>query len=315
MNLQVNKETETQYHPLFLKILEDIPGGITLVSADLKTVTEEIKAGALLGEDPSTAGKFHLVKTAKVYEAEAASGTALKVFKTHEFKAGDFITNGQVSTEITSITTTETLYDTINLTATLDAKEEVPVNSIVYQGSSETTNVATASEAQVIDEATEILDITNPRGINGCKITISQAGGDTLAVASPADGELTIALANSTPANNNVAAIQTAVRALGVVGTVNFSDWGFASDGWDGNVTGTGLTVPSDYLASGVEKPAALAAIYPADSVLISNVDVSGTNPNVIAGAVIRGSVKESLLPFYVPSVHKTALTNRIKFV
>lgn len=314
MDLQVRKETETQYHPLFLKILEDIPGGITLVSADLKTVTEEIKAGALLSEDSSTAGKFHLVKTAKVYEALAASGTALKVLKAHEFKVGEFITNGQVSTEIASITTTETLYDTINLTATLDAAEEVPVDTVLYQGSAETTNVATESVAQVIDEATEILDIANPRGVNGCKITISQAGDDNLAV-SATDGNLAIALADTTPASNNVAAIQAAVRALGVVGATNFTDWTFTSDGWDGNVTGSGLTVASDYMATGVVKSDALAAIYPADSVLKNNVDVSGTNPNAIAGAVIRGSVKESLLPFYVPSVHKTALTNRINFV
>lgn len=309
MSLQIVKTTETQVNPVFLKILEDIVGGISFTVADLKTVTTEVKAGAVVGEDGSTAGKWHLIKTAKLQAKANANVTSIRVEKNHEFKVGEFITNRQVSTEITGITITETDYDTIALTATLDAIAEIPVGTVLYQGSSETSNTATASTAQVIDDTTEKLDISNPRGINRCKITIEQNSGDTLVI-SATDGNLLIKLADTTAASNNVAAIQTAVRALGIVGNTNFTDWTFTSDGWDGNVTGSVLTTAVDYLDGGIEKPGQLASLYNAEAVIRNDIDVSGTLPNVSVGAVIRGTVKESLLPFAVTNAIKTLLKN-----
>jgi len=183
-DIALRRTDGTQKKPLFKIILEDVPGGITLKTSELKSGTEDIEAGALLSEDPTTAGLFHLVKTAQVYEELAAAGTSLKVKKAHQFKVGEFITSGQVSTAIVSITTTETDYDTIVLTAAFDSKEAVPVDTILYQGDSETSNAATPGTALVEDEADDTLTVSNTRGdANGVKIVIEQAGDDNLAVA------------------------------------------------------------------------------------------------------------------------------------
>jgi hypothetical protein len=73
-------------------------------------------------------------------------------------------------------------------------------------------------------------------------VVIEQAAGDALAVDFTA-GVLTISLANTTAANNNVAAIQAAVRAENAL-----LDAVVATDGgsWDGNVTGATLTTATD---------------------------------------------------------------------
>jgi len=317
MNLQVNKTTETQYHPIFLKVLEDIPGGITLVSADLKTATEELKAGSLIGEDGNTAGLYHLCKTAEVYEAVTAGATSVKVEKEHEFKVGDFITNGQVSTAITAINTDEAAYDTLTLTATLDAVEVIPVDSVLYQGSSETSNVAVASLATLEDTAEDYIVISNPRGnTNDVIVTISQAGDDNLAITYiPSTKTLAIALADTTAASNNAAAIQAAIRALAQDGGIDFTDWTAVGTGWDGGQTGATLTDPSHRMEDGVEKPDYLAPKYSPCAITNTGLDVSGTNVNVVSGAVIRGTVNESLLPFVVHSYFKTLLTDLIRFV
>ena len=317
MKLQINKTEETAYHPFLLKVLEDIAGGVMVTAADLKTTTEELKAGAIIGEDGSIAGKYHLCKTAKVYEAVAAGATAVKANKNHEFKAGDFITNGQVSTAITSIVTSNANYDTINLTATLDATEAVPIDTVLYQGSSETSNAATASEATVEGVAEDYLTVANPRGTtNDIIVTISQNGSDALSVTyTPSTRTLAIALANSTAASNNAAAIQAAIRALAQSGGVDFTDWTATGDGWDGNQTGATLTDPSHRMSGGVPKPDYLAPKYVPCAITNTGLDVSGDSPNVMTGAVTRGTVKESLLPFAVHSHFKTLLTDRIKFV
>jgi len=115
MGLQVTKSSDTQYNPVFLKILEDIPGGVTLQTSDLKSTTEELKAGAIIGEDGSTSGLYHLIKTAEVH-ADVTEGNDIQVEKGHEFKVGDFISNGNASSEITAIDTSNSDYDVITVT-------------------------------------------------------------------------------------------------------------------------------------------------------------------------------------------------------
>ena len=135
MGLSIARTDETQYNPVFQAIMEDNPGGVTLALGDLKSATEEVKAGAVIGEG-STAGLFHLIKTAEVY-ADAESATIL-VEKEHEFKVGDFISNGLGSSAIISITTTETLYDTIVVTNGLTVSD----GDALYQSTSEGVEVA-----------------------------------------------------------------------------------------------------------------------------------------------------------------------------
>lgn len=133
MSLQINKESGVKYDPIFLKIIEDIPGGVTFVPGDLKSATVEVKAGAVIGEDGSTE-LWHLVKTAVVQTEVAGAAITVQVEKNHEFKVEDFITNGAVSTAITVIDDSNSAFDTITITATLDATVAVPIGTVLYQG-------------------------------------------------------------------------------------------------------------------------------------------------------------------------------------
>lgn len=97
MSLQVTSKTDTQYHPIFLKILEDVPGGITLKTARIPSGTKEIAKGALLarvtlGVTVTSAGMYRLVKTAGL-KGEYSTGNCitLHVYPNHEFKVGEFI--------------------------------------------------------------------------------------------------------------------------------------------------------------------------------------------------------------------------------
>jgi len=310
MSLQITKETGTVYNPVFQNIIEDIPGGISFTVADLKALTEEVKAGAVIGEDGSTAGKYHLIKTAAMQAAAVAGAVELKVEKNHEFVVGDFITNGQVSTAITIITTPETLYDTITITATLDAVEPVPIDTVLYQGVSETSNAAVASLATLEDTAADYLAISAPRGnANDIICTINQNGSDALAVTyTPSTKILLLRLAGTTAASNNAATIQTAIRALAQDGGVDFTDWTVVGTGWDGGQTGATLTDPSHRMEDGVEKPANLAPLYDAIALIRDNIDVTDTEANVSVGAITKGTVVESILPFSVTDEMKTLL-------
>ncbi len=97
MSLQVTSSTDTAYHPIFLTILEDLPGGAILLTDRIPLATTEIKKGALLhrvvttlGSTLASAGQYRLVKTAKL----ATSGSRISlvtitVYTNHEFKVGE----------------------------------------------------------------------------------------------------------------------------------------------------------------------------------------------------------------------------------
>ena len=89
MSLQVSKKSGTLYHPVFLDILNDIPGGITLKTNRFPTTTDEIKKGAMLNASASSVGLYNLVKTAKV--KSTITGVTISVYPQHEFVVGDFI--------------------------------------------------------------------------------------------------------------------------------------------------------------------------------------------------------------------------------
>ncbi|MFR4462195.1 MAG: hypothetical protein ACLT63_15390 [Bacteroides xylanisolvens] len=72
-----------------------------------------LQEGTLGGKD--AAGLYHVVKTARLTE-HTATTKAYKVAKGHHFKVGDFIMlSRRKAYKITSINTSETLYDTINV--------------------------------------------------------------------------------------------------------------------------------------------------------------------------------------------------------
>jgi len=116
----VKSETDTERSLCIEKVLEDIPGGLTVAQADFPDDTEEMLEGALLGVDTNGLGR--IFKTAELYEDEADTETAYKVLKGHEFVVGDFITNSGLTGAayaITEIDTSNANYDALTVGTTL----------------------------------------------------------------------------------------------------------------------------------------------------------------------------------------------------
>ncbi|MCK4297867.1 MAG: hypothetical protein KAX28_14575 [Candidatus Marinimicrobia bacterium] len=91
MSLQIIKDTGVAYDPVFLKILEDIPGGVTVKTNRFPTDTKEIKKGTLLNADASTAGLYNVIKSVRLTAAYASNVTAMAVEAPHLFKVGEYI--------------------------------------------------------------------------------------------------------------------------------------------------------------------------------------------------------------------------------
>ena len=106
MSLQVNKESGSVYDPVFLKILEDIPGGVTVKTDRFPSTTKEVKKGALLNDGGS--GLYNVIKTVRTTAAGATNTTILAIEPTdHLFVVGDFIfLQGGTGGTITRVSTT-----------------------------------------------------------------------------------------------------------------------------------------------------------------------------------------------------------------
>jgi len=197
MSLQIRKESGAIYDPVFLKILEDIPGGVTVKTNRFPTDTKEIKKGALLNADASTAGLYNIIKSVRLTAEHESGATLLLVEAPHLFIAGEYIKLGVVAITISRLSTTALILETIA------AYANIASGAII-----EEANAASASEATVKYAASAILR-------------------DTIEVREP------------------------------------------------------GVTTLLD---------------------------------NIFAGAIVRGTVDESELPYFVTSADKTALTDRIRF-
>ncbi len=117
-NLDVVKESGTRYDPVFRDILEDIPGGGTLVAGEMPSDLIVLGAGVLLVATPDTDGLYNLVKSQKSTSTQASS-TSITLKRDAKFKglfkAGEFIAKYGAATvsTITSVTRTANTTDTI----------------------------------------------------------------------------------------------------------------------------------------------------------------------------------------------------------
>lgn len=92
MSLQVLKETGSVYDPVFLKILEDIPGGVTIKTNRFPTTTKEIKKGTLLNASASSLGLYNVIKTVRLTATGVSGATVLAVEPAdHLFKIDELI--------------------------------------------------------------------------------------------------------------------------------------------------------------------------------------------------------------------------------
>lgn len=309
--MQINNTAIPYQGVIFKEIFEVNQGGATLDVTELPTTLKDLLSGTPLAFVTGD-NMVHVVKTAVVYAG--STSTTLQIDKNNIFVVGDFIANENVSTAITAISTANAAYDELTLTAAMI----VVADDVLNQGTSETTNDAVASTAVVEDAASDTLTATNPHGVNGVKMTISQNSSDALVVAS-AQGNLTIALADTTPANNTAATIQTAVQALGTIEGRDWSEWTFAAGAnWDTAATGGTLTVPTDATAGGTEfNPLGIPPLYTASGLLKEGLDVEDAvlnSENVLASYLVRGTVNEVNLPYSLTPEIKTALTDLVRF-
>jgi hypothetical protein len=304
--MYVEKNTEYQNSPVIKNTIEVLAGGATVATSDFNTsVVDELKAGAIVGEDEN--GLFHHLKTAKLIDV--GEGSAL-IEKLHTLKVGDIVSDGVVALEISAIDTSNAEFDILSF----DSGDLTLIDpgTILYQVESvDTEGSGTVATATVEDDVADTLTVTipvksNPASFNGINVVIEQAADDNLAVAYE-DGTLTISLAKTTASKNNASLIEAAVQALGVVAVgIDFSLATVeGSNGWDGNQTGDVLTSPEDELGGGTNY-GAKPFIYTPVGVTLNAVDLTKTNQT--AGVMVRGTVNEINMPQYVNSAIKAQL-------
>lgn len=122
----LSQEREFQYKPGIVKELEDVVGGGTIDRSELRTavfsngLADELPPLTPVVKDAAT-GVYHVVKTARVYEATSAA--KYKVEKKHFFAVGDAVTLGgafdKASDVIKDIDKSDPKFDTITLAGTV----------------------------------------------------------------------------------------------------------------------------------------------------------------------------------------------------
>ena len=128
--LQITKQKDNRTVKAIVHKVADIPGGVTVSVADLGGSV--LKGGTVIGA-PGNDGLCHVVKTAQVVTAVAATDTTIKVAKGRRFKAGDFVGNGSKGGEIANIDKTDASFDVITLKAAFDGT--LAVGNGIFQAS------------------------------------------------------------------------------------------------------------------------------------------------------------------------------------
>lgn len=288
--MQITQSSFGGRNVVFDHISEDIPGGVSLDKTRLKTGTTYLKAGTLVNVVKSTR-VAEIVKTATIITGGTSS--AIRVSVNHQFKAGEYVTDGYVVQTISSITT-GTAYDTLNLGGALQVYS---AGTVIVEANA--SAVIGGFAKGVLEGASgHTLTITDPTGVSaGLRLVLARAGDDNLAVAY-ANGTLTITLANSTASKNTAALIQAAIRALITGAAYNFGSFVCVGASWSED--GSTLTTAAATMAVNNPYPYLLTGFIKDEvNVEYDNVDIS-----VVTG----GAVRESALPFPVTTAMKALL-------
>ena len=151
MSLQVNKESGVVYDPVFLKIIEDIQGGITVKTDRFPTTTKEIKAGTLLNDGGS--GLWNVIKTVRVTADAASDATILAVNSNHLFKIDEYLyTNLEHAEKIVAVTP-----NTIEIAAAL-ATGGVATGAVLYETATVDTATALYDADAILEDTVEVRD-------------------------------------------------------------------------------------------------------------------------------------------------------------
>jgi len=113
-NLEVKKDEGTRYDPVFREIISDIPGGVTLKSAEFPSDLLVLGAGTMIGAS-DTVGLYNICKTAKSDSTQTLITTITVVGSAKyrlPFIVGEFIAVYGKATISTISTITHTSDDT-----------------------------------------------------------------------------------------------------------------------------------------------------------------------------------------------------------
>lgn len=114
MSLQIKKDVGAVYDPIFLKILEDIPGGVTIKTDRFPTATKEVKKGALLNAmTGASIGLYNVIKSVRLTAEHESATTILLVEAPHLFKVDEYIKLGAVAITISRVSATALVLETI----------------------------------------------------------------------------------------------------------------------------------------------------------------------------------------------------------
>ena len=280
-------------------------GGFSIADT-LPSATTYILKGAPMAVN-YTSRVATIVKTIAIVGGTTA---APQITTGHMFKVGDIISDGTVALTISVITATTTTYDTLTFSSgTLIA---ATAGIVLYQAAvAQAATSGIAALATVQDTAGDYLvataDITDHvQNWNGASLTIEQAADDVL-VAAFAAGVLTLSLADTTPANNNIAAIQALVDAMGTVEGFDLTELTFSGTDWDDKQTGATLTTATDLFDTGLNSVAP-APSATANCLLSDNTKNVGT-PTVTA-VISAKEIQELNLSYPVNDAIKTALSS-----
>jgi len=141
MSLQVLKETGVAYDPVFLKILEDIPGGVTVKTDRFPTDTKEIKKGALLNAmTGASIGLYNVIKTVRITADGDSNVTVLAVEPAdHLFKVGEYIQlNGGTSATIVVVADAQ-----LTIESAL-AHVDIPSGTVLFEAAAAVTTGSAA---------------------------------------------------------------------------------------------------------------------------------------------------------------------------
>ena len=157
MALQIIRKADKRVVKAFTTKCADIPGGVTVSSADL--VQPILLEGTPVGKGADNL--YHVIKTAVATATSGSTATTYTVAKGHDFKVGDVIATGlkKKASTISSIATSEddATMDVITCSATLG--EGVAVGDVLIQAKAATTSNASAFKYEPVGLVGESYDV------------------------------------------------------------------------------------------------------------------------------------------------------------
>lgn len=276
--------------------------GYNITASTLQPESTWIKKGTLVGVDRAT-GLATLVKTAKIESGGTAS--APRVDKKHEVVVGDLLTDGYIVRQVSAVDTSNSDYDVLTFTASLEKYSEGTILMSAAEGS---VRAANYSEATVVEAATKNL-IVKVAGANGLQLILNQNDTDSLRVTFN-EGKLIVSLAKTTASKNSISLIQASIKGLGKIDGVDFTDAKVYAINWN-DITGGTLTTPSDDFKLGTPVSQIQPYPEPRGFVWVSKKKIGTPSVAVVSTA---HEVIEDSLPYFLNDVIKEQMKSWFTF-